>query len=75
MDEALVEAFGRDRALLDWSEMRDFGAKVAVTATTIGDSSLCIFRNYNGRGDRPPNCGYRIIKPTENMMKLRVWEA
>ena len=59
MEEALKEAFGTDRALLDWGgeAASAFTTKVAVTATTTDTSTACVFANYGGEGNRPVDCG------------------
>lgn len=55
MESALQQAFGAKRTMLDWSE-NTYSTKVAVTATTVADSSPCLLPNYTGvmRGD---HCG------------------
>jgi hypothetical protein len=52
--KALVSAFGNDRSLFKSSAG---GTKVAVVATTTGDSSTCLFTNYNGPRTRSDDCG------------------
>lgn len=56
LEIALKDAFGTS-AMLDWSESCNFGTKVAVTATTVEDSSPCIFSSYSGMGTRSAECG------------------
>jgi hypothetical protein len=57
IEEALKEAFGVDRTLLEWSKNDSLTRKVAVTATTTDTSTPCIFANYSGEGRRLSNCG------------------
>jgi hypothetical protein len=56
LEDALKDAFGTG-TMLDWSRSHDFGAKVAVTATTVESSSPCIFPSYSGMGTRSAECG------------------
>ena len=49
LEETLREAF-RSRPLFDSVKLRPSSMKIAVTATTISDASLCLFSNYNGVG-------------------------
>lgn len=72
LEDALKEAFGT-KTMLEWSEPCNSGVKVAVTATTIEDSSPCIFSNYNGIGTRSIECGYRMVR--DNSKKVSIWEA
>jgi hypothetical protein len=47
LENALQKAFGCG-PLFDSVELRPSGIKIAVTATTISDATLCLFTNYNG---------------------------
>jgi hypothetical protein len=52
LEKTLQENFGVSRRLFDVSLACPSGVKIGVTATTISDSTLCIFSNYNGNGKR-----------------------
>ncbi|KAI5796092.1 acyl transferase/acyl hydrolase/lysophospholipase, partial [Pyronema domesticum] len=73
MDEALKEAFGDEKSLIDWSHA-SFPTKVAVTATTTDTPSACIFGNYIVEGFQPPDCGYSLVILPDDQ-NIRVWEA
>ena len=49
VEKTLKKTFG-SRPLFDSTGIRPSGMKIAVTATTISDATLCIFSNYNGSG-------------------------
>jgi hypothetical protein len=57
LEACLRQAYGDERKMHDYPVAGISNAKVAVTATTISDASLCIFSNYkdnksrNGRSD------------------------
>jgi hypothetical protein len=50
LEKILQENFGL-RPLFDSMGLRRSGMKVAVTATTISNATLCLFSNYNGSGN------------------------
>jgi hypothetical protein len=61
-EDALQEAF-EFCLLFDSTGSRPSGMKVAVTATTISNATLCLFSNYNGNGDsrdRRRNCTPKV---------------
>ena len=47
LEETLQNAYGNG-PLFDSVHLRPSGMKLAVTATTISDATLCLFTNYNG---------------------------
>jgi len=47
LESTLQETFGGG-PLFDCVHLRSSGMKLAVTATTISDATLCLFTNYNG---------------------------
>jgi hypothetical protein len=49
LEDILQTTFG-SRPLFGSIRSRPSGMKIAVTATTISDATLCIFSNYNGNG-------------------------
>lgn len=50
LEDALQEAFGF-RLLFGSTGLQTSGMKIAVTATTISNATLCLFSNYSGNGD------------------------
>ena len=69
MENALKEAFGSERALMDWSKASSKSTKVAVTATTTKTCSPCIFANYTGEGCRSSDCGlYNTLYPAQQQL-------
>jgi hypothetical protein len=48
LDGTLKEAL-RQSPIFDSVEGRPLGVKLAVTATTISDATLCLILNYNGQ--------------------------
>jgi hypothetical protein len=61
LEAALREAFGSDRSILDCSKATETGTRVGLPVTTIRDTSICVFTNYNGVGTRPRDCGKIIV--------------
>lgn len=57
LKDCLQETYGATKRLFGSRDSPLSGAKVAVTATTVSSSSLCIFSNYNGMGKRKDDCG------------------
>jgi len=49
LENILKETFG-SHPLFGTKGQRPSGMKIAVTATTISDATLCLFSNYNGAG-------------------------
>lgn len=49
VEKTLKSTLG-SRPLFASTGSRPSGMKIAVTATTISDATLCIFSNYNGSG-------------------------
>lgn len=49
LEDVLKKTLG-SRPLFDSVASRPSGMKIAVTATTISDATLCLFSNYNGVG-------------------------
>ncbi|KAI9888422.1 MAG: hypothetical protein M1814_000484 [Vezdaea aestivalis] len=74
LEIALKETFGR-RRLFDISDNGRSGTKISVTATTVSDTTLCLFSNYNGIGRRRSDAGYRQIRPRSAAEEPYVWEA
>ena len=50
LEDILKKHLGSQR-LFDSAGPRPSGMKIAVTATTISDATLCLFSNYNGVGN------------------------
>jgi len=50
LENILKETFG-SQPLFGTKCQRPSGMKIAVTATTISDATLCLFANYNGAGN------------------------
>ncbi|KAF8545288.1 acyl transferase/acyl hydrolase/lysophospholipase [Trichophaea hybrida] len=73
LEGALKAAFG-ERRMLDWPANQEFSAKVAVTATTVNDTSPCLFSNYNKDVIRD-GCGYSVEGSREGSHEILVWEA
>lgn len=59
LEKTLKEAFGPG-PLFGPMPLGRSGMKVAVTATTISDATLCLFSNYNGQIDYPANSSTQI---------------
>jgi hypothetical protein len=59
IERALQEAFGQRRIMEH--QGHHLNTKVAVTATTITDSSPCIFANYNGEQALGKECGKSFL--------------
>ena len=57
LEAALQETFGDDRSILDCSKATATGTRIGLPVTTIGDTSTCVFTNYNGVGERPADSG------------------
>ncbi|XMA20309.1 hypothetical protein WAI453_013100 [Rhynchosporium graminicola] len=57
LEAALREAFGSNRSMLDYSNATRIGTCVGLPVTTIRDTSIYVFTNYNGVGTRSRNCG------------------
>ncbi|KAI9732137.1 MAG: hypothetical protein M1834_004233 [Cirrosporium novae-zelandiae] len=75
LEQALKESFGVKHRMFDCTHGTISGTKVAVTATSISDASLCLFSNYNGIGLREKNCGYKHIRPISPENEPYIWEA
>ncbi|KAI9644431.1 hypothetical protein NHQ30_006452 [Ciborinia camelliae] len=86
---ALQEAYGRG-SLFGLMPFGRSGMKVAVTANTISDATLCLFSNYNGQEDHPASLskfieveGYlqltRIevnhVRAANHREEVQIWEA
>ena len=56
LEDCLQESFGHHRKMFD-TPLNKCHAKVAITASNIGDASTFIFSNYNGVEDRGAKCG------------------
>jgi patatin-like phospholipase/acyl hydrolase len=70
---ALKAAFG-ERRMLDWPANQEFSAKVAVTATTVDNTSPCLLSNYNNDIIRD-GCCYSVEGSREGSQPILVWEA
>jgi hypothetical protein len=88
LEEALKEAFGTTRRLFDVTNDRVLSTKIAIMATSVADSRLCIFSNYNGVrarqtcSDMEPavaeeehKSGYRLLRPDSFWLEFLVWEV
>src|SRR5436305_15345165 len=53
LEDALKQVFGETMTMFNSSYAATIGAKIAVTVTTIPESSSCLFRNYKKVGKRP----------------------
>jgi hypothetical protein len=56
LEEVLKQEFGTTQRLFDAVTNGKSGTKISITATTVSDSKLCLFTNYNG-GDVRKNAG------------------
>ncbi|KAH7393734.1 patatin-like phospholipase-like protein [Cadophora sp. MPI-SDFR-AT-0126] len=74
LEAALREAFGSNRSLLDYSTATRTGTCVGVPVTTIRDTSICVFTNYNGVGTRSRDCGYHVFGPSDGSSRVPLWE-
>lgn len=63
LEEYLQDSFGRERCLFDGANSERSGVRLAVTATSIADSSVFLFANYNASDTRKPDCGrsYKLL--------------
>lgn len=52
LEQCLDEAYGRTQKMHDCPPTKQSGTKVAVTATTTSDATLCLFSNYNTNAER-----------------------
>ena len=68
LENALKQAFGRNRTMAEWSEKAIAGHKIAVTASRVADSSTWIFANYSDPDATRIN--YKVVKN-----EVKVWEA
>jgi Patatin-like phospholipase len=57
MEDALKESFGNESRMFGYRPLMWSGSKVAVTATTVDDSTAFVISNYNGEGERRDDCG------------------
>lgn len=64
LESYLQDSFGCDRCLFDGANSARSGVKLAVTATSIADSSVFLFANYNASDTRKPQCGmsYKLLR-------------
>ncbi|KAI9768255.1 MAG: hypothetical protein M1840_005085 [Geoglossum simile] len=74
LQACLKETYGEDRRMFGVIE-EPSGTKVAVTATTISDATLCIFSNYNGAGMRRKDCGYKHFRPHDEADEVMIHQA
>ncbi|KFY32250.1 hypothetical protein V493_00383 [Pseudogymnoascus sp. VKM F-4281 (FW-2241)] len=73
LEEALQEKF-KSRRLFGSTGSRPSGMKIAITATTISNATLCLFTNYNGSSDyRDTQCKH--IRPYSASDEVLLWEA
>ena len=56
LETCLKETFSNQQRIFDYSDLIS-GTKIAVTASTISDTSTYVFSNYNGTGNRRSDCG------------------
>ncbi|KAI9766696.1 MAG: hypothetical protein M1840_006340 [Geoglossum simile] len=75
LQACLKEVYGEDRRMFGIAESEPSGTKVAVTATTISDATLCIFSNYNGAGMRRKDCGYKHFRPDDPEDEIMIYQA
>ncbi|KAH7053462.1 hypothetical protein B0J12DRAFT_571025 [Macrophomina phaseolina] len=74
LKDCLQETYGTTKKLFGSRDSPLSGAKVAVTATTVRSSSLCIFSNYNGLGKRKDDCAWTDrtqVTTTSGLWRLR----
>ena len=57
LENSLKDTLGEDRRMFDIDRFGVSGSKVAVTATTLSNTSTYIFSNYNGNCPREKSCG------------------
>ncbi|SMY30092.1 unnamed protein product [Zymoseptoria tritici ST99CH_1A5] len=75
LESGLQESFGRFTRVFDFPPNSLSRHKFAITATNISDASPFIFTNYNGRGDRDRDCGYRHFRPADVSSEPLLWEV
>ena len=56
VEECYDQVYGRTEKLFDYPSSGRSGTKIAVTATTTSDSTLCIFSNYLANEERKGMC-------------------
>ncbi|KAI9777798.1 MAG: hypothetical protein M1839_008593 [Geoglossum umbratile] len=59
VENAFLSAFGSKKSMFN---PLGSNTKVAVTATTVRETTPCIFANYNGIGRRVSNSGYNLVR-------------
>ncbi|KAJ8058493.1 hypothetical protein OCU04_012681 [Sclerotinia nivalis] len=74
LEEILQEEFGKERSILDCSNATATGTRIGIPVTTIQDTSICIFTNYNAIGTRPSKCGYHALQPKCGLGQVPLWK-
>ncbi|CZS94309.1 related to calcium-independent phospholipase A2 [Rhynchosporium graminicola] len=67
LEAALREAFGSNRSMLDYSNATRIGTCVGLPVTTIRDTSIYVFTNYNGVGTRSR---YHVFGPNDGSSRV-----
>jgi hypothetical protein len=62
LEDALKQVFGDTMTMFSSTYAATIGTKIAVTATTIPGSSLCLFRNYKKVSKRYKEYGTPALK-------------
>ncbi|KAE8159239.1 hypothetical protein BDV40DRAFT_314745 [Aspergillus tamarii] len=74
LEEGIQEHFTLDRHLFEYVPGAIPGTRVAVTATSHGNTRF-IFTNYNGPLSSSSQQAYRLIRPKDINMEPRLWEV
>jgi hypothetical protein len=62
LEAALKQVFGDTMTMFNSTYAMNIGAKIAVTVTSIPDSSPCLFRNYKKVGNRQKEYGTSALR-------------
>ncbi|KAM3064705.1 hypothetical protein ACMFMF_011797 [Clarireedia jacksonii] len=74
LEKTLRQAFGLG-PLFGSTSPNVSGMKIAVTATTISDATLCLFCNYNGEDIDISTTKLKRIRSSKQVEEVQVWEA
>ncbi|KFY30375.1 hypothetical protein V494_08174, partial [Pseudogymnoascus sp. VKM F-4513 (FW-928)] len=72
LEKFLQEAYGTTPM---FHTARPSGMKIAVTATTLSDATLCLISNYYAEGNPTSNLRYKHLSPTSEKGEILIWEA
>lgn len=75
LENALKQVFGDTMTMFNSSYAATIGTKIAVTATTILESSPCLFRNYKKVGKRHKEYGTlaaNVLSKQRTLLRNRI---